>query len=56
MIEVDDEQIRIKGSKELLGKAVLASENGQPGCSQMSTGWRASQNKTANTYVIEIPV
>jgi hypothetical protein len=25
-------------------------------CSQISTNWRASQNKTANTYVIEIPI
>jgi len=41
VIEVDDHQVRIKGSKELLEKAVLASQNGQPGCSQMSTRWRA---------------
>jgi hypothetical protein len=53
-IEVDDTYIRIRGSKELLEKAVLASQNGTAACSQMSTQWRASQNKTANTYVIEI--
>ena len=41
VIEVDDDQIRIKGSKDLLEKAVLASQSGQPGCSQMSTRWRA---------------
>src|SRR5262249_15973394 len=41
VIEVDDDQIRIKGSKELLEKAVLASQNGQSECSQMSTRWRA---------------
>jgi hypothetical protein len=28
MIEVDDAQIRIKGSKELLERTVLASRNG----------------------------
>jgi len=42
VIEVDDTQIRIKGSKDVLERAVLASRNGgaAPG-SQMSTGWRA---------------
>jgi len=37
VIEVDDHQIRIKGNKELLEKAVLASQNAQPWCSQAST-------------------
>ena len=41
VIEVDDRQIRIKGSKDMLEKAVLASQGGQVGCSQMSTRWRA---------------
>jgi hypothetical protein len=36
VIEVDDHQIRIKGSKELLERAVLASQNGHSWCSQMS--------------------
>ena len=56
VIEVDDHQIRIKGSKDLLEKAVLASQSGQAWCSQMSTKWRASQNKTANMYVIEVSI
>jgi DNA invertase Pin-like site-specific DNA recombinase len=56
VIEVDDHQIRIKGNKDLLEKAVLASQNGQRWCSQTSTSWRAGPNKTANTYVIEIPL
>jgi site-specific DNA recombinase len=56
VIEVDDHQIRIKGSEDLLEKAVLATRNGGLECSQMSTRWRARQDKTANTYVIEIPV
>jgi site-specific DNA recombinase len=43
-IEVDDEQIRIRGSKELLEKAVLASQNDQAWCSQMSTRWRAGRD------------
>src|ERR1700686_4823466 len=40
-VEVDDHQIRIKGNKELLEKAVLASQNAQPWCSQASTRWRS---------------
>jgi site-specific DNA recombinase len=41
VIEVDDHQVRIKGSTDLLEKAVLASQNCQTGCSQMSTRWRS---------------
>jgi hypothetical protein len=41
-IEVDDHKVRIMGSKDLLEKAVLASQIGQPWCSQTSTEWRAS--------------
>jgi hypothetical protein len=40
-VEVDDHQIRIKGNKELLEKAVLASQSGQSWCSQTSTRWRS---------------
>src|ERR1700730_621849 len=40
-VEVDDHQIRIKGNKELLEKAVLATQSGQSWCSQTSTRWRA---------------
>jgi hypothetical protein len=43
-IEVDDTQIRIKGSKDLLEKAVLAGQNGPAACSQMSTSWRARRD------------
>ena len=35
VIEVDDRQIRIKGSKDVLEKAVLASQNDQADCSQI---------------------
>ncbi|HTV31288.1 MAG TPA: recombinase family protein [Xanthobacteraceae bacterium] len=47
VIEVDDQQVRIKGSKDLLEKAVLASQSGQPGCSQMSTRWRARRDSNS---------
>src|SRR5215471_12211016 len=47
VIEVDDNQVRIKGRKDLLEKAVLASQNGQTGCSQMSTRWRARRDSNS---------
>jgi DNA invertase Pin-like site-specific DNA recombinase len=37
VVEVDDNLIRIRGSKDLLEKAVIASQNGPPKSSQMST-------------------
>ncbi len=47
-IEVDDHQIRIKGRKDLLEKAVLASRNNQAWCSETSTRWRARREATCN--------
>ncbi len=47
VIEVDDHHVRIKGSKDLLEKAVLASQDGQSGCSQMSTSWRARRDSNS---------
>jgi len=46
-IEVDDKRIRIKGSKDVLEKAVLAAQSGQSGCSQMSTRWRARRDSNS---------
>ena len=43
-IEVDDAQIRIRGSKDVLEKAVLASRSGMLERSQMSTRWRTRQD------------
>ena len=40
-VEVDDTTIRIKGSRDILEKAVLASRNGAVPGSQMSTEWRS---------------
>lgn len=56
VIEVDDAQIRIKGSKDVLERAVLAHRNGGVPGSQMSTEWRAIRNKTANPYPMEVAV
>jgi site-specific DNA recombinase len=47
VVEVDDHQIRIKGNKELLEKAVLASQSGQSWCSQTSTRWRARRDSNS---------
>jgi len=44
LIEVDDAQIRIKGSKDVLERAVLASRAGTESGSQMSTKWRTRQD------------
>jgi site-specific DNA recombinase len=46
-IEVDHDEVRIKGSKDLLEKAVLASQNGPSGCSQASTRWRARRDSNS---------
>jgi site-specific DNA recombinase len=52
-IEVDDDAIRIVGRKDVL-QAVIAGKSGNGGVRGFVRKWRASQNKTANTYVIEI--
>jgi len=44
VIEVDDNQIRIKGRKDVLERAVVASRNREAGCSQVSTKWRAGRD------------
>ena len=46
-IEVDHDEVRIKGSKDLLEKAVLAGENGPSGCLQASTRWRARRDSNS---------
>jgi len=43
IIEVDDHRIRIKGSKDVLERAVLGAQSEASG-SQMSTRWRARQD------------
>ena len=46
VVEVDDKYIRIKGSKDLLEKAVIASQNGSARSSQMSTRADSGQVRT----------
>jgi site-specific DNA recombinase len=47
VIEVDDAHIRIKGSKDVLEKAVFASRPGAEPRSQMSTSWRARRDSNS---------
>ena len=47
VIEVDDHVIRIKGSKDLLEKAVLASGSNPSWRSEMSTRWRARRDSNS---------
>jgi hypothetical protein len=49
VVEVDDHQIRIKGNKEVLEKAVLASQRGKSWCSQTSTRWRSLGKRLNST-------
>jgi site-specific DNA recombinase len=46
-IEIDDAQIRIRGSKDRLEKAVIASQQGNDWSSQMSTRWRARRDSNS---------
>jgi hypothetical protein len=43
-IEIDDQHIRIRGSKDVLERAVLAAQSRSESGSQMSTRWRARQD------------
>ena len=44
VIEIDDGQIRIKGSKDVLERAVLGNRTKAEPSSQMSTKWRTRQD------------
>jgi site-specific DNA recombinase len=55
-IEVDDAEIRIIGRKDLLEQAILASGRPNTGVRSFVRKWRAGQDETANTYVIEVPI
>jgi DNA invertase Pin-like site-specific DNA recombinase len=47
VVEVDDHRIRIKGSKDVLERAVLAGEAAGESGSQMSTRWRARRDSNS---------
>ena len=53
-IEVDDDQIRILGRKDVLEQAVLANGGPIPGVRSFVRKWRSLRDRSANSYVIEI--
>ena len=53
-IEVDDKAIRIVGSKDILRAAIAGKQTENGNVRGFVRKWRAIQNKTANSYVIEI--
>ena len=56
-VTVSDEEIRISGSKAVLARCAAAEEiPSTPAVLSFVREWRAIQDKTANTYVIEIPI
>jgi hypothetical protein len=55
-IEVDDEVIRIIGDKATLEQAVAGCAMGHRGVRSRVPNWRATVDKSANTYVIEMQI
>jgi site-specific DNA recombinase len=55
-VEVDDRVIRVHGSKTPIEQAVIASCKPGMGIRGFVRKWRAILNKTANSYLIEIPI
>jgi site-specific DNA recombinase len=53
-IEVDDGTIRLYGWKDILEQCVIDGATGTQGVRTFVTKWRALQDKSANTYAIEI--
>ncbi|WP_421953271.1 hypothetical protein [Pelagibacterium sp.] len=53
-VEVDADRIRIVGSKDVLNAAVAASGKTGENVQKCVPKWRAGQDKSANTYCIEI--
>ena len=58
-VDVDAKEVRIMGSKSVLLRTLVAASSAKTasfGVPSFVPKWRAGQNKTANTYVIEIPL
>jgi site-specific DNA recombinase len=55
-IEVDDDKVRIIGDKATLAAVIAGHQTGEGQVRGFVRRWRAGQNKTANTYLIEIPI
>ncbi len=55
-IEADDNAIRIIGSKDALRAVIAGKQTANGNVRGFVRKWRASQNKTTTTYVIEIAI
>ena len=58
-IEVDQKELRIMGSKSVLLRTLVAAESAKTtgfGVPSSVPKWRAIQDKTANSYLIEIAI
>jgi site-specific DNA recombinase len=58
-VEVDAKEVRIMGSKSVLLRTLVAASSAKTagfGVTSFVPKWRAGQNKTANTYVIDIAI
>jgi hypothetical protein len=55
-IEVDQGTICIMGRKDILEQAVTNGGHITPGVRTCIAKWRAVQDKSANTYVIEVEI
>ena len=56
-VEVDAKEVRIMGSKSVLLRTLVAASSAKTagfGKPSFAPKWRAIQNKTANSYVVEI--
>ena len=53
-IEVDEAAIRLFGRKDILEQCVKAGAAGHPGVRTFVPLWRTGQEKSANTYVVEM--
>ncbi len=55
-VEVDDKSIRTIGSKDVLQAVIAGKQNANGNVRGFVRKWRAIQNKTANSYIIDIAI
>ena len=55
-VEVDEKAIRIIGSRDVLQAIIAGKQNANGNVRGFVRKWRAIQNKTANSYIIEITI
>ena len=55
-IEVDDKAVRIVGNKDVLQAVIAGKQTANGNVRGFVRNWRAIQNKTADSYVIEITI